>query len=72
MVRGMKQPIETAPRDGTRIRLFGPDHSDGVIGWSALISVAYGDPRVWVTRNGVLNPSAFTEWEPLKPGDAQV
>ena len=63
----MRQPIETAPRDGKPIRLFGPNHSDGVIGWSALMSTADSNPRVWVTPKGILGP--FTEWEPIKPGE---
>lgn len=62
----MKNPIETAPRNGTPIRLFGQwTPKDGLVCW-------YGD-NGWfsVAKDGrrVLAAYDFTGWEPIRSGE---
>ena len=63
-------PMETAPRDGTPIRLFAKKYGppEGIVAWSGRLSVPDGSPDVWVCPKGHL-VFEFAGWEPIKSGE---
>lgn len=65
------QPIETAPKDGTEILVFGsytyPDDPDPTVYWEI---VSYReDPHgyVWTDGNQSSRENVFSHWMPLPP-----
>lgn len=69
----MRQPIETAPRDGTPIRIFTKDgcpEGGMVVWWGGNASVRDGDPGCWISPKGIACwNSQAAEWEPIKSGE---
>ncbi len=70
------QPIDTAPRDGTRVLLWCEDGVGAVIGiWYAFKSNLL--PPYWATTRGLLHGSAHdreyqpTHWQPLPPAPSE-
>lgn len=57
---GQWQPIESAPRDGTRVLVYGKDHTPGGV----MRVVAWADH---LAESELMNPPAPTHWTALPP-----